>query len=442
MAEEKKKILVTDDDAAIRTLIVSVLSDEYDVMESGDGLEALKLARDWRPDLVITDLMMPGMHGYELCGILKGPEGVRGVKIIVASSKSFSTDMAQARGAGADAYIVKPFTVSSFLSKVRDVLSFPGRQTASRARDEHGAPEASAAAASPISGLGCLPVYVRFWGTRGSCPTSGELTARYGGNTACTEVRIGGVPVIIDCGTGVRELGCSLVKEFAGKSISGHIFVGHTHWDHIQGFPFFAPLYDTRNTFNVYSVHGAHGSLRGLFSDAMALDYFPVPLSSLGSSLNFVELKGPVDIGVAKVSFRHLNHPGVCIGFSIEAQGRKITYLSDHETFRRLGGDNEVSRRQDLDLTDFARGSDLLIREAQYTEEEYTARRGWGHSTYDDVVRFGIDACVRRLAIYHHDPAHEDGVLDSNLEYCRGIVKASGSELDCFAARDGMRIDL
>jgi len=441
MGENKRRVLVVDDDAVLRNLAVDLLSDKYEVMEAEDGLDAWEKVRSWKPDLVITDLMMPRMHGFELCALLKGPQGVPGVKILVSSSKPFATDKAQALAAGADDYIVKPYAVGSLIEKADRLLS-PGTAVPAPGPAAESPAARVCPAPLPSPAGGALPVYVRFWGTRGSCPTGGLKTSRYGGNTACTEVRIGNVPLIIDCGTGLRELGSELMKEFGGRPIEGHIFVGHTHWDHIQGFPFFTPLYARCNSFNVYSVHGAHNSLRGIFSDSMALDYFPVPLSSLACDLNFVELKGPVDIGVAKISFHHLNHPGPCIGFRIEAQGKVITYISDHEEFGRLGGDSELSRRQDAGVAEFARGSDLLIREAQYTEAEYASRKGWGHSTYDDAARFALETGVKRMAVFHHDPDHTDEIMDANIGYCRSLLKRDGAAAECFAARDGLRVDL
>ena len=413
---------MVDDDAVLRSLATDILSDDYEIRQAEDGLDAWVKVQSWKPDLVITDLMMPRMHGFELCMRLKGPQGIAGIKILVSSSKPFASDKAQAMEAGADDYIMKPYAVGNLQGKVRALLS-AGPAAPPPPGPENGAGRVCRAPLPPAPAKrDVLPVSVRFWGTRGSCPTGGLKTARYGGNTACTEVRIGDTPVIIDCGTGLRELGCELVREFAGRPIEGHIFVGHTHWDHIQGFPFFTPLYSPRNSFNIYSVCGAHSGLRSIFSDSMALDYFPVPLSSLASKLSFVEMTGPVDIGVAKVSFHHLNHPGPCIGFRIETQGKVITYLSDHEGFRKLGGDSDMSRRQDAEVADFARGSDLLIREAQYTEEEYASRKGWGHSTYDDAARFAAETGVKRMAIFHHDPEHTDDILDTNMEYCRGLV--------------------
>ena len=442
MTGPKYRILLVDDDMVLRQLAGAILSKEYEIMHAEDGQDAWEKAQVFRPDLVITDLMMPRMHGYELCARLKGPEGIKGVRILVVSAKSFATDKAQAEAAGADSYIVKPYNVSELVVKVRALLSGAQSPAASPAATPSVRPatapapqRASAPAERPL-------VYVRFWGTRGSCPTGGAKTVRYGGNTACIEVRIGALIIILDCGTGLRELGNSLAQEFRDRPISGHIFVGHTHWDHIQGFPFFTPVYNPSNTFHIYGVRAAHGSLQTVFSGTMASDYFPIPLLNLAGKLHFVEMSGPVDLGPAKVSFHHLNHPGVCIGFRIEALGRVITYLSDRESYVRLNGDDDLSRRQDADTVAFAKGSDLLIAEAQYTEKEYPSHKGWGHSTFDDTVRCAIDAEAKRLAIFHHDPEHTDDMMDTFVENCRALAKSAGGAVECLAAKDGLRIDL
>lgn len=441
MEGPRKKVLVVDDDAILRELATDVLSDDFDVRAAVDGQEGWEIARDWRPDLVVTDLMMPRMHGYELCSLLKGPDGPPGVKVLVSSSKTFSSDVSQAMDAGADDYLVKPYRPAEMLERVTRLL---GGQTAAPAARPAEAAVPAAAAGLPAAGTADGPqrVYVRFWGTRGSCPTCNARVAGYGGNTACTELRIGDTPYIFDCGTGLRELGDSLAAEFKGRPISGNIFVGHTHWDHIQGFPFFVPFYNPANSFTLFSVHGAHGSLGRIFSQSMSQDYFPIPLASLGSKLTFFELKGPADLGQAKVSFQHMNHPGVCIGFRVETQGRVITYLSDHEPFSRLSGPSELSRRQDAEIAAFARGSDLVIMEAQYTEKEYASRRGWGHGTYEDAAALALASGARRLAITHHDPYHTDAMLDEYIEHCRGLIAAGGGRTECFGAREGMRIDL
>jgi len=442
MTEHKYRILVADDDAMLLELAFDVLCAEasYEITKAVDGQDAWEKAQACPPDLVITDLMMPRMHGYELCEKLKGPGGIKGVRVLVASSKTFSTDIAQAEASGADGYIVKPYTPSNLLRKVAEMLS-GAKNAPSPLTPETTLPPAPAETAAAMV-QDHDPIFVRFWGTRGSCPVSGPKTIRYGGNTACTEVRIGNLLLILDCGTGLRDLGAAMLNEFKGRPVAAHIFVGHTHWDHIQGFPFFAPLYNPRNIFSLYSVHGAHGSLESVFSGSMASDYFPIPLVSLAGKVRFIEMSGPVDLGAAKVSFCHLNHPGVCIGFRIEALGHSICYLSDHETFGKLNGENDIARRQDEGINNFVRGCDLLIREAQYTEAEYAPRRGWGHSTFDDAVRGAVEAGVKKLAIIHHDPEHTDDMMDAHIAYCRELAQKAGGTVDCFAARDGLRVDL
>ena len=435
---------MVDDDRLLRELAQDILSDEYEVMLAVDGQDAWEKAQVFRPDLVITDLMMPRMHGYELCERLRGPDGIKGVRIMIASAKSFSTDKIQAVQAGADAYLVKPYRPAILIKQVSELLSgvqgtpAPAVPAVVYSPTPPAAPQPQPASDS----LGRPPMYVRFWGTRGSCPVSGPNTLRHGGNTSCIEVRIGDLILILDCGTGVRELGKLLTQEFKDRPVEGHIFVGHTHWDHIQGFPFFTPLYNPRNTFNIYSVRAAHGSLQTVFGGSMASDYFPIPLSQMAGKLRFIEMAGPVDLGAAQVSFCHLNHPGLCIGFRIEAQGRVVTYLGDRESYVKINGDGDLSRRQDADLITFSKGSDLLIAEAQYTEEEYPGRKGWGHSTFDDTVRCAMDAGAKRLVFFHHDPDHTDEMIDSYVDHSRTIALLAGGKTECIAAQDGMRIDL
>ncbi|HOW89920.1 MAG TPA: response regulator, partial [Elusimicrobiales bacterium] len=267
----KKRILLVDDDPMLRQLAEDVLSDDYEVLQAVDGQDAWEKAPGFRPDLVVTDIMMPRMHGYELCQLLKGPEGIKGVRILVASAKSFATDKSQAEKAGADAYLVKPYKPADLLEKVSALLSGEIPAAGPAAVPPPPPPPQGISAPPPPppptvrAPQGPVSMRVRFWGTRGSCPVPGPNTVRYGGNTSCIEVRIGDLVLILDCGTGVRELGKVLMREFKDRPIEGHIFVGHTHWDHIQGFPFFAPLYNPRNTFNIYSVRAAHGSLQNVF---------------------------------------------------------------------------------------------------------------------------------------------------------------------------------
>jgi phosphoribosyl 1,2-cyclic phosphodiesterase len=254
------------------------------------------------------------------------------------------------------------------------------------------------------------------------------------------EVRCGENILIFDCGSGVRKLGLSLVKEAEGRPLNLHLFVSHTHWDHIQGFPFFVPAYLPTSQITIYSLHGADKSLEKLFTGQMDASYFPVALSDLQSQLRFVELRSDVILGETKISHFFLNHPGLAVAFRIEYGSKSVVYLTDHEPYWRLTGDNEHNRKRDREVDEFARGADLYIREAQYTEEEYPTKRAWGHSTWKDAVLSAHAAGVRQMALYHHDPMHDDGILDEILARCHALMAEQGMTFRCLAASDGLEI--
>ncbi len=279
---------------------------------------------------------------------------------------------------------------------------------------------------------------VRFWGVRGSIAAPGPRTARYGGNTPCVEIRAGGRLMIVDAGTGIRELGVSLLKEAAGKPIAGDLFIGHTHWDHIQGFPFFTPLYLPTSRFSVYGVHGTTKKFADVMAGQMSSTYFPVAMKDLGSKPAFIELNEPVMLGPVKASYHYLNHPGITIGFRFEHDGKIVSYISDHEPYGKLNASGEYAVKEDAAVARFVEGSDLLICESQYTADEYKVKKGWGHSTFDDVLDLAQKAGVKRLALFHHDPSHDDDIMSALESDCVALVSARKAKLEVFAAREGM----
>jgi len=445
------KALVVEDDPAIADFAEMILEKEgFSVRKAVDGADGLSQAFEWKPDLILLDLMMPGLHGLEVCEKVRAEAGMAGVRILITSSKCYASDFDEAKAAGADGYLTKPYGIAALTKKVLELVSAEGGaeppavvgpdaavggiETAESSR------EPSEAVVTETSDD--KEVMVRFWGTRGSSPAPGPDTVRYGGNTSCTEVRFGDTLMVVDCGSGIRLLGDALAKEFGDRQIEGHLFVGHTHWDHIQGFPFFFPFYLKKNRFSVYSVHGAGKSLKTVFQGQMASDYFPVPLHNLACDLRFVEMEGPFDIGPVRVQYHFLNHPGVAIGFRFDGFGKSVAYISDHETHSRLNGDNELSLKQDRQLNDFLRGVDVLISEAQYTEEEYKIKKGWGHSTFKDVIERGLASEAKHLVLFHHDPTHTDKMMDGYLQECREAIHRVGSPLVCSAAQEGQVIRL
>ncbi len=282
---------------------------------------------------------------------------------------------------------------------------------------------------------------VRFWGVRGSVPSPGPNTVRYGGNTPCVEIRAGGRLMIADAGTGIRALGEALVRERAGAPIEAHVFIGHTHWDHIQGLPFFAPLYRAESLITLYGLPGTTKAFQEVLAGQMSSAYFPVRPEDLAAKPVHVELRGPVPIGDARVTYHYLNHPGVTAGFRFEHAGRSACYLSDHEPYSRLNAGGEFMDKEDAAVARFAADADLMICESQYTPDEYRQRRGWGHSAFEDVLELALRAKVRRLALFHHDPAHDDAKIDEIEQACAKASAARGGP-EVFAAREGQELTL
>jgi phosphoribosyl 1,2-cyclic phosphodiesterase len=292
---------------------------------------------------------------------------------------------------------------------------------------------------------------VRFWGTRGSVPTPGPATVRYGGNTACVEMRTnGGTFFIFDSGTGIRELGLHLARQ--GGPVSAHLMLGHTHWDHISGFPFFTPVFVPGNRLMIYGARDLDRSLRDVLAGQMHYTYFPVPLGELRADIDFSELEeGEITIDDAVVRTHYLNHTAVCMGYRVEADGVSVAYVTDHEPYGLVGAaaaNGPDSRRGaflhggDRRLINFVKGVDLLIEDAQYTPEEYTERRGWGHSSIDYVTDVAVESGARRVALFHHEPTHADDQIDAMVERARKRAREVGSDVELFAAAEGVEIAL
>lgn len=273
-----------------------------------------------------------------------------------------------------------------------------------------------------------------FWGVRGSTPTVDPATWRYGGNTPCLElVAPDGTQFILDCGTGVRMLGNRWGTADPQPTAGTHIFVTHYHWDHIQGIPFFSPLYSSENEFHFYSFRSkflGRDSLKQVFEAQMALPYFPVDLSAMNAVRRFKELEGgdEFQIGENKISARWLNHPQGCLGFRIETSAGTVVYATDNEP-----GDAKL----DQSLRELAAGADIFINDAQYPPEDISAkRRGWGHSSWKEGVSIAREVEAKTLVLFHHDPDSTDRTLD-------GVLRQARDEFESvFAASEGMVITL
>jgi phosphoribosyl 1,2-cyclic phosphodiesterase len=261
-----------------------------------------------------------------------------------------------------------------------------------------------------------------------------------------------GTLIICDSGTGIRELGIELLER--QKDVHGHVLLSHTHWDHIQGWPFFGPAFVRGNEFILHALAGINKRLDEVLANQMEYTYFPVRLDDMGATIAFEEAReGVQKIGPARVTSHYLNHTSVCLAYRIEADGKTLVYASDTEPHGlrleptvdakpRRGQEPRLVHEQDRRLAEFVEGADLLIFDAQYTDEEYPKKIGWGHSTSSYAADIGVLGRVARLALFHHDPTHEDPQIDQIVAATRARAAAYGSEIELFAAAEGMEIRL
>ena len=288
-----------------------------------------------------------------------------------------------------------------------------------------------------------MSLRVQFWGTRGSIPSPGPKTVRYGGNTPCVELRTDdGWLVILDAGTGIRELGRSLIERANGSPIAGDIFLTHAHWDHIQGLPFFGPVFQRGNHFTIWGSKSLETSIDRVVRDQMSPVVFPVTFEQLDAVIDFRELTPGDSQGTGySVSSFPLRHPGGALGYRFATSNggsSALVYISDNELNPTAAYDAPTDWRDQL--VQFVSGASVLIHDTMYTREEYDHHRGWGHSTYEDAVELALDAGVERLVLFHHKPERTDEEVFRRMQECRALVARRGRNLAVIAAAEGLTL--
>jgi len=270
---------------------------------------------------------------------------------------------------------------------------------------------------------------IRFWGVRGSiaCPSTSHI--KYGGNTSCIEVMVGDRTFILDAGTGIRNLGTEFLKRDVRDT---HLLMTHTHWDHINGFPFFVPAYDPNRSIHIMAGHLGHrdGGIQGALAAQMDSPMFPVPLEAMQAKLRFEDFEAGDQFKLypdVNIRTAPLRHPNGATGYRIEYDGKAVCYITDTE---------HIPGEPDQKILELIEGADLVIYDCMYTEEQFATKIGWGHSTWNEGLALCQAANVKKFAIFHHEPDHDDDIMDGIEAEAQAVWE------HCFAAREGMVVGL
>ncbi len=428
-----KAALLIEDDDTVRPILARLLEQNgWQVLEAPDGEAGINLARQHKPEVVVCDLLMPRCNGYQVCRAIRAMPDLNGTRIVMISGRGYATDKINALESGADEYLVKPINGHDLRTVLRRLTSgdFPTEIQPRATPGEWG------------------PARLKFWGVRGSIASPGPKTVFYGGNTSCVEVRAQGEIIVLDAGTGIRELGLSLNQEFRDDPLNVTLLLTHSHWDHIQGFPFFVPAYKPRNTVRILGYEGARQGLAATLGAQMESPYFPVGIKELPGNIHIEELRDmEFSVGPVRVKAMFVNHPGICVGYRLETSSGSIVFIPDNEPFHRMHAKpgaadvtaTQFAAQQDGKLIDFIRDAEVLIIDAQYDLEEYESHIGWGHGCVDDVAELAKRAGVRQLFLFHHDPCHDDERVSRMLAHARQLA---GSGIHVEAAREGLELVL
>jgi CheY-like chemotaxis protein len=403
MGRSFKYHIVDDDHIFIKVLTKYLTSDRHTVTSNTSSSDALQQIRQLKPDCVILDIMMPGIDGLELCQQIKSDTTLKDIAIIIVTGKTYETDRKRAFDLGADGYIVKPVDPNRISSQIERIVE-----------DR---------------------IELIFWGVRGTLPVPGKETIRYGGNTSCVSLEFPrGSLFIFDAGTGIKALSDQLMSE-ERQHIEAKIFISHPHWDHINAFPFFTPLYVQGNEFDIFGPYHGDVSIRELIAGQMDGVYFPIKIKAFGATISFQDLKEEIfSIDGIRIQTLLLNHPGHCLGYRIDYKDRSVCYITDNELFPQTSKYYNEAYIQKL--KGFIQGTDALITDSTFNDDEYEDKMCWGHSQISEVIKLADSAKVGTVYILHHDPGQTDDSIDAKWEKANTLLEQLDSQTTCIAPKE------
>lgn len=391
------RVMLVDDSPIVRARMRRTLeADGFQVMELPSASDIERHVEEFAPQVIVCDVLMPGRNGLSVFRELQERDSTRHIPLILATAKDFGGDKRTAMQAGVANYLVKPFVPETLLSTVREAL---GQQ----------------------AGL-------RIWGCRGSVAAPEKALGCFGGNTSCVELVLStgagqNHRLIFDAGTGIRALGNSIA---ANSHLRASLFLTHFHWDHIQGLPFFKPLYRPGNEITIYGPAASDAGLLEAIQGQMGGAFFPISTDAFLSSVKYVGLQEQtLDVAGLQVSSFPATHPGFTLGYKVSWNGRSIAYVPDNELLPELI-EPEISGWA-LRFIEWLRGTDLVIHDCQYSAAGYLTHRGWGHSGATSVAAIAAAAEVGRVLLFHHDPDYDDDRVNQIHDEFRAELEARGA---------------
>ncbi|MBF0614077.1 MAG: response regulator [Magnetococcales bacterium] len=397
--------MVDDDPFAIQFQGGLLEGAGHRVIATTSSTQALELLLEQPVDCVILDIMMPGLDGMALLQKLRSDPRLSNLKVVIVSGKQFDYDRERAYAFGVDGYLVKPVDPATFVAVLQEIIADA--------------------------------IVLRYWGVRGTLPVSGTKALHYGGNTSCVTLEFPrGELLIFDAGSGIKRLSDHLVAQKRVRQ-EAKIFISHPHWDHINALPFFRPLYQQGNEFEICGASHGDIDMRELIAAQMDGVYFPIKISEFAARVYFRNLHEEVFSISDRILMRTmlLNHPGNCLGYRVEYRDRSVCYITDNELYPKESA--YYSAHYVSKLAEFVRGTDVLIIDATYTDKEYTSRIHWGHSSISAVVALAHQAQVKALHLFHHDPDQDDAAIAAKERAATAMLQAVHPSLLCLAPAEG-----